>query len=58
MINLPAYFRKYFNEDELLDVAYIKVPINDEPSIDDVNRLINTIGNNRAVLLGLEVSNG
>lgn len=55
LIDLPAYFRKYINEDELLNVAYIRVSMDDEPLIDDVNRVINTIGSNRVMLLGLKV---
>ena len=58
LINLPTYFRKYLGKDELINIAYIRAPMDDEPSINDVNELINAIGSNRVVLLGLKVGNG
>ena len=57
-INLPTYFRKYLGKDELINIAYIRAPMDDEPSINDVNELINAIGSNRVVLLGLKVGSG
>ncbi len=58
-VDLPDYFRKYLDKDELLNIAYIRTSIDDEPLIDELSKVVNAIGSrSRIVLLNFKTVDG
>ncbi len=59
LVGVPTYFRKYLREEDVLSIAYISVPMGDEPLTDELNKILNTVGNReRVVLLNLDMDLG
>ncbi|BDR92771.1 hypothetical protein [Vulcanisaeta souniana] len=58
-VDMPSYFLIYVKRGDLLDIAYIRSSLNDEPTIEDINRAMNLVGTrNRVVLLGINLGPG
>ncbi|MGC9179647.1 MAG: DUF58 domain-containing protein [Vulcanisaeta sp.] len=57
-MNIPDYFRKYIDYNKLLEIAYIRSPLGDEPSIDELNKALSTVSNrDRVILLNIDLGN-
>ncbi len=59
VVNIPNYFLRYVEHGDLLDVAYIRSSLDDEPTIEDIKKAMNLVGTrNGVVLLGINLSPG